>query len=220
MEILVAYPVLHSGIGAVGLRVAEARVGAGIAKRRKRIGAAHRIVGDDAVERQRGHSPDRERSESLIAEADVSDRVVKLPGAARVEVCALEDERQAVILHERAWSVDDVAGIGVKSTFHGADEVPAREPRNRLLYIDPDHRLVDAVRRPQPLGSVALLADETINAVGVRAAGRRTVGAVAEAGVNRCIDGDARVAQGTIRGARIQIGPEARKAVHRRRRRG
>ena len=201
MEILVVHSVLHASVGAVGFRVAEARVGAGIAKCRERIGAAHRIVGDDAVERQRGHPADGERSESLIAEADISDRVVKLPGAARVAVCALEDERQAVILHERARSVDEVAGIGVESAFHRADEVPARKPRNGLLYIDPDHRLADAVRRPQPPGSVALLADETVDAVGVRSAGRRAVGAVAEADVDRRIDGNAGVAQGTIRGA-------------------
>jgi type VI protein secretion system component VasA len=50
VKILVVHSVLNSGVAAVGFRVAETRIGTGIAKRRKRIGAAHRIVGDDAVE--------------------------------------------------------------------------------------------------------------------------------------------------------------------------
>ena len=153
----------------------------------------------------------------LIAEADVAYRIVKLPGAARVAVCALEDERRAVVLYERAGSVDEVASVGVEPAFHGAHQRPARGPRNRLLHIDPDHRLADAVRRPKPLGSVALLADETVDAVGVRAAGRRAVGTVAEADVNRRIERDAGVAQGAIGGAGVQVAPKARKAGRRRR---
>ncbi len=68
------------------------------------------------------------------------------------------------------------------------------------------------------LDAVALLAHETVNAVGIRRAPGRAVRAVAEAYVDRRIDRDARVAQGALRGACAQIVPEARKAVHRRRR--
>src|SRR5580698_9568219 len=95
---------------------------------------------------------------------------------ARVAVGGLEDLRVAVILHKRAWPVDEVAGKWAETAFHRADQRPARGPRNRLLDIDPDHRLADAVRREQPLGAVALLADETVNAVGIRPAGRGAVG--------------------------------------------
>ena len=201
MEIHEVHAILYAGIRAVGFGVAEARVGPGIAERGERVGAAHRIIGDDAVERQRGHTADGERSESLVAEADEPYRVVELPVAARIEVCVLEDERLAVVLHERALTVDQVAGIGVESTFHHTDERPAREPRNRLLHIDPDDGLVDPVGRPQPLGAVTLLADETVDAVGIRPVETRAVRRVAEAGVDRRIEGEARVAQGAIRGA-------------------
>ena len=203
MKILVVHSVFHSGIRAVGFSVAEARKGAGIAKRRERVGAAHRIVGDEAVQRQRGHAADGERTESRIADAEVPNRVIKLAGAARVAVCVLEGERSAIVLHERPRTIDEVAGIGVEPGFQRADERPARKPRNRLLHIDADDRLVDPVGRPQPLGAVALLADEVRDAVAITRVETRAIGSVAEADVERRIDGEARVAQGTIRRACI-----------------
>src|SRR5208282_3260131 len=126
---------------------------------------------------------------------------IELAVAARIGVCALEGERLAVVLHERPLTVDQFAGIRVESAFHRADERPAREPRNRLAHRDTDDRLVDPVGRPQPLGAVALLADETVDAISIRRAPGRAVGRVAEADVDRRVDGYARIAQGAFRGA-------------------
>jgi hypothetical protein len=75
-------------------------------------------------------------------------------------------------------------------------------------------RLVDVVGRPEPLGAVALLADEALRAVDERRAPGRAIRVVHKACVERRVQGERSVAQRTIVGARIEIGPETGEAIY------
>jgi len=66
---------------------------------------------------------------------------------------------------------------------------------------------------------MALLADETLRAVDEGRAPGRAVRIVHEAGVERRVDGEWSIAQRTVGGGGIEIGPNAGKAIFRGRRR-
>ena len=76
------HAVFDARIDARRFRVAEPGVGAGEAKGREGVRAAHRIVGIDRVEREGVDATSGQGSERLVAKTDERLRIVPLPGAA------------------------------------------------------------------------------------------------------------------------------------------
>src|SRR5208282_5694732 len=137
-------------VGARRLGVAEAGEGAGETERREGVGAAHRIVGVDRVERQRVDAAGGQGAIRLVADAYERLRVIRLAGA---------------------------AGAG--------------------------DRLAEIVRRPKPLRAVALLLDETVDAVVPPRVVGGAVRLVGKPRVERPVDGEGAPDQRTIGRRRV-----------------
>src|SRR5208282_6381766 len=138
-------------VGARRLGVAEAGEGAGETERREGVGAAHRIVGVDRVERQRVDAAGGQGAIRLVADAYERLRVIRLAGAAGVGARALQEQRPAVLVHLRLLSRGGEPVIRVESPFKGTDKRPAaaRQERKWLAHLDAGDRLAEIVRRPK-----------------------------------------------------------------------
>jgi hypothetical protein len=103
-------------------------------------------------------------------------------------------------------AIDQAHSVGIEAGFGDAEDFPV------LCYLlrkaNADGRGAEGVWRPQPMRIAAASLDRVIGLVRIRAE-RRAPFFIAEAAIERAIDGEWPVAQGTISNRGLQVVPQA-----------
>ena len=167
------------------------------ADRREGVCAAHRIVGTNAVGRQRILPEDRQGAVDIGADADEPDRIVELPSPAGIAVGVLLIDRDPGILEHRLCRIGKAERIRIKPGFELGDKRKTRS--DRLLDLHADVRLPHAIGRDAPHRTPIHLLEEIGSAGDEVRTERSPVSLIAVTHVDRAVEADAIPGQQTVR---------------------